>query len=95
MFRHAIVQRPLPRSVARVASLITLAALLAGCASIPQRAWRNGEAMSNSRAYQRMLAGDHSFSNYRQLQTIENFGALGHYREAAPFAPFPKTGSWY
>ena len=92
MTRPTPVQAPLVRSVIRIASWITVAAVLAGCASIPQRAWRNGEAMSNSRAYQRVLAGDHSFATFRELQNVVNFGALGFYREAPPFAPFPKSG---
>ncbi|MGH7616226.1 MAG: hypothetical protein ACREPM_03275, partial [Gemmatimonadaceae bacterium] len=49
-------------AVVRVASLVVLAGMLAGCVSIPQRAWRNGEALSSSTAYQRVLGGDMSFA---------------------------------
>jgi hypothetical protein len=78
----------------RVASLAAISGLLAGCISIPQRAWVNGEALSNSRAYQKVMAGDMSFATRRDLQTALNFGALGFYQEAPAFSPFPKSGSW-
>lgn len=82
------------RTIVRVGVLVGLALALAGCAAIPARAWRNGQAMSNSRAYQRVLSGDMSFATHRQLQDAVNFGALGFYREAPEFSPFPKAGGW-
>lgn len=82
-------------TVARVASFIALAGLLAGCITIPERAWRNGEAVANSRAYQKVMAGDMSFQTRRDLQTALNFGSLGFYQEAPAYSPFPKAGSWY
>jgi hypothetical protein len=82
----------LAATVTRVASFVALAAMLAGCASIPQRAWRNGEALSNSTAYQRVLGGDMSFATRRDLQNSLNFGALGFYQEAQMYSPFPKGG---
>ncbi|HEX3868680.1 MAG TPA: hypothetical protein VHV78_18090, partial [Gemmatimonadaceae bacterium] len=81
-------------TIARAASFAALAALLAGCISIPQSAWRNGESLSNSRAYQRVLSGDMSFATRRDLQNVLNFGSLG-YQEGPAFSPFPKSGSWY
>jgi hypothetical protein len=95
MIRHTAVRAPLGSSLVRVAAYLVGAALLAGCASIPQRAWRNGAALSNSTAYQRVLNGDMSFSTRRQLQNTLNFGSLGFYREAPMYSPFPKAGSWY
>jgi len=50
--------------------------------------------MESSSAYERVLNGDMSFSAHRQLQNAVNFGALGFYREAPPFSPFPKAGGW-
>ena len=79
---------------ARVGVHIGVALALAGCVSIPARAWRNGQAMESSSAYQRVLGGDMSFSTHRDLQNAVNFGALGFYREAPVFSPFPKGGSW-
>lgn len=81
-------------TVVRAGALIGLALALGGCVSIPARAWRNGEAMESSRAYQRVMSGDMSFTTHRQLQDAVNFGALGFYREAPQFSPFPKSGGW-
>ncbi len=76
----------------RVASLVAAAGMLGACASIPQRAWRNGEALSSSSSYQRALNGDHSFANYRALQS--SYSSVGHllYGESKPFTPF---SNWY
>lgn len=82
------------RTLLRVSVLIGLAVALAGCAAIPARAWRNGQALEYSGAYQRVLNGDMSFSTRRELQNTLNFGALGFYREAPEFSPFPKGGVW-
>jgi hypothetical protein len=81
-------------AIARVGSLVGLALALAGCVSIPARVWRNGQPMENSGAYQRVLSGDMSFATRRELQNAINFGALGFYREAPAFSPFPKGGAW-
>ncbi len=77
MMRNTHDHAGLVGTVARVASFVALAALMSGCLSIPQSAWRNGEALSNSRAYQRVLGGDMSFSTRRDLQNSLNFGSLG------------------
>lgn len=82
-------------TIVRVGALIGLALALGGCVSIPARAWRNGQAMESSRAYERVLSGDMSFATHRQLQNAVNFGALGFYREAPQFSPFPKSGGWW
>ncbi len=82
------------RTLVRAGVLIGLALALAGCAAIPARAWRNGQALENSAAYHRVLNGDMSFATRRELQNAINFGALGFYREAPQFSPFPKGGSW-
>jgi len=81
-------------TIVRVGVLIGLAVALAGCAAIPARAWRNGRSLEYSSAYQRVLNGDMSFSTRRELQSAVNFGALGFYREAPEFSPFPKGGVW-
>ncbi len=81
--------------IARATALALAAALFAGCMSIPQRAWRNGEALTYSRAYQRVQQGDMSFQTRRDLQTALDFGSLGFYQEGRAYSPFPKAGSWY
>jgi hypothetical protein len=90
--RFTLDHARLASTVARAATLLALAATLGACASIPQRAWRNGAALDNSRAYQRVLSGDMSFSTRRDLQNSLNFGALGFYQDAPVFSPFPKGG---
>ena len=79
-------------TVLRIAAFVALGASLAGCVSIPQRAWRNGAALDESRAYQRVLSGDMSFATRRDVQNALNFGALGFYSEAPMYSPFPKNG---
>lgn len=79
-------------TAARIAAFVALAATVGACYSIPQRAWRNGAALEDSRAYQRVLGGDMSFSTRRDLQNSLNFGALGFYQESPMFSPFPKNG---
>ena len=43
---------PAIKAAARAAVAVICIGALGACASIPQRAWRNGEAMTQSRAYQ-------------------------------------------
>jgi hypothetical protein len=92
--RHSAKQARVVSIALRAASLIALTGLLAGCISIPQRAWANSQGFSNSRAYQKVMSGDMSFATRRDLQTALNFGALGFYQEAPAFSPFPSSGSW-
>lgn len=94
MIRPGPERGTIASAIARIAALAALGATLAGCFSIPQRAWRNGAALEESSAYQRVLAGDMSFSTRRDLQNSLNFGSLGFYREAPMFSPFPKSGGW-
>ncbi len=89
---HANHRSPL-RTAARVAILVGLAATLGACASIPKRAWANGEAMSQSRAYYQILNGDNSFTTRRQLESTLNPLRL-NYREVA-YPGFPKGGTWW
>ena len=72
-----------------VAAAIGAAALLlalGGRASIPQRAWDNGRAMSSSDAYYSMMRGDRSFQTARRLySTMDPYRSLYTPR---PFTPF-------
>jgi len=82
------------RSMVKVAARIALLAACVGglgaCASIPQRAWRNGEAMTSSRAYNAVMQGNTSFNVHRQLQQSIDPRRL-NYREVA----FPAFGTWW
>jgi hypothetical protein len=78
------------KSAGRIALAIACVGALGACASIPQRAWRNGEAMSQSLAYQRVMSGDMSFRAHRELQQSLDPRRL-NYREVA----FPAFGQWW
>jgi hypothetical protein len=75
---------------ARIALLAVAVGGLGACASIPQRAWRNGEAMTSSRAYDAVMQGNTSFAVHRQLQRSLDPRRL-NYREVA----FPAFGTWW
>lgn len=55
------------RTVVRFAILAAAIASLGACASIPQRAWANGEAMTSSRAYRSVMSGNMSMQAHREL----------------------------
>jgi hypothetical protein len=78
------------RSVIRASVAVATVAALGACVSIPKRAWANGEAMTSSRAYQRVLSGDNSIRAHRELQSTLNPRRL-NYREVA----FPVFGDWW
>jgi hypothetical protein len=74
----------------RIALLAGCLGGLSACASIPQRAWRNGEAMTSSRAYNAVMQGNTSFGVHRQLQSSLDPRRL-NYTEVA----FPAFGKWW
>jgi hypothetical protein len=76
----------LTRAALAAAALATLGA----CASIPERAWANGQAMSSSRAYQRAMAGDMSL----QTQTRLKAGA-SPLRLRSREVAYPAFGDWW
>jgi len=78
------------RSVIRVTVAVATIAALGACASIPKRAWANGEGMTSSRAYRSVLSGDMSFRTHRELQQSLDPRRL-NYREVA----FPAFGDWW
>jgi hypothetical protein len=57
------------KSLIRAMLAILAAGSLGACASIPKRAWANGEAMSSSRAYWEIMSGNNSFRAHRELQS--------------------------
>ncbi len=81
------------RAVQTAAALLALG-LLGGCVSIPQRAWRNGEAMSQSRAYEEVMGGSKSFRAHRELESSLNPLRLGYGQERA-YPGFPQYGTWW
>ena len=78
------------KAVVRVAIVVGALATLTGCISIPKRAWANGAAMSESRAYQEVMAGNTSFAVRRQLQQTLDARRL-NYTEVR----YPAFGTWW
>lgn len=74
------------KSVVRIGIVLGALGTLGACAHVPQRAWANGEAMSQSRAYREVMSGNNSFAARRQLQSTLDPRRL-NYREVQ-FAPF-------
>ena len=77
---------PAARTALRFGLFAAALAALGACASIPQRAWRNGEALSYSRAYQEVLSGNTTFTTRRQLEDAMNPMRIGYYQQA--YTPF-------
>ncbi len=60
------------RLLVRTALVACTVATLGACASIPERAWSNGRAMSNSQAYYRAISGDRSLATQRELMSASD-----------------------
>lgn len=88
------VDRTSVRRAAQTAAALLALALLGGCVSIPARAWRNGEAMSQSRAYYEVMSGSKSFRAHRELESSLNPLLLGYGQERS-YPAFPKYGTWW
>lgn len=78
------------RKVVRVAAIVTAITTLGACASIPERAWANGQAMTQSRAYRAAASGDMSVRTARELKSASSPLRL-RYREV----PYPAFGNWW
>jgi hypothetical protein len=74
------------RPIIRAALAATAIATLGACATIPERAWANGQAMSNSRAYSQAMRGNMSLTTQSKLRQAADPRYLNH-REM-PFKPF-------
>ena len=74
----------------RIAIVAGSLGFLAGCVTIPKRAWANGEAMTESRAYREVMSGNTSFAVRRQLQQTLNPRLL-NYQEVQ----YPAFGRWW
>jgi hypothetical protein len=62
------MRKLLVRTALAAAAIATLGA----CASINERAWANGQAMSATREYQMKLGGDFGFDTQRALYNRSN-----------------------
>jgi len=74
----------------RIALIAGSLAALAGCVTIPKRAWANGAAMTDSRAYREVMSGNTSFQVRRQLQQTLDPRRL-NYQEVQ----YPAFGRWW
>ena len=79
------------RTVVRTAIVAAGLASLGACASIPQRAWANGEAMTSSRAYRSVMSGNTSMQAHRELMSSLDPRQL-NYRQVN-YQPFSQW--WY
>ena len=80
------------RTAVRFAIVAASLATLGACASIPQRAWLNGEAMTASRGYQSVMSGNMSIQSHRALQGSFNSAHLSFSTEKS-YTPFSQW--WY
>jgi hypothetical protein len=84
------MQTKLSRKVVSALFAVAAIASLGGCASIPQRAWDNGRAMTQSRAFRAAASGDMSIRTHRELWSAADARRIG-YRESA----YPAFGDWW
>src|SRR4051812_11028280 len=76
------------RTVVRSAAVLAALATLGACAESHQRAWANGRAMVNSRAYDAMLTGSMDPQMHRRL--TEAASPLRTYYRDLPYQPFAR-----
>jgi len=88
--RKSMEGRGLLRVAVRIAILAAGLASLGACASIPQRAWANGEAMTSSRAYRSVMSGNMSMQSHRALMSSLDPRRL-NFREVS----YPAFGQWW
>jgi hypothetical protein len=85
------MQSRLIGKVVRVAVVLGAVASLGACASISERAWANGQAMSSSRAYRAAASGDMSVRTARELKSAASPLRLRF--QEKPYSPF--SDWWY
>lgn len=78
------------RTIVRATLTVAALAALGGCATVPERAWANGQAMSSSHAYRKAMSGDLSLDTQKRLKSAANPLRL-RYREV----PYPAFGEWW
>jgi hypothetical protein len=79
------------RTMVRIAIVAAGLASLGACASIPQRAWANGQGMTSSHAYRSVMSGNMSMQAHRELMWSSNPLAALNYSQAY-YKPF---GDWW
>jgi hypothetical protein len=78
------------KAAVRAAIVAAALATLSACASIPQRAWANGAAMTQSRAYRSVMSGNQSIQAHHEL--VWGLNPLNlNYREV----DYPAFGQWW
>jgi hypothetical protein len=77
--------------VVRAAIALAGLATLGACASIPKRAWANGEAMTASPAYRSVMSGNQSIQAHKELMWSLNPRLLNYQQKS--YTPF--TNWWY
>jgi hypothetical protein len=77
------------KMVAVAIGILALLLLLSGCASIPQRAWDNGAAVSRSDAHRAMMRGERGFHTARSL-----YGSMDPYQSLYQTRPYEPFGRW-
>jgi len=83
--------RGLTGTLVRIALLAAGLVSLGACASIPQRAWANGEAMTSGRAYRSVMSGNMSMQAHRELMWSLNPRELNY--QQLSYKPFSQW--WY
>jgi len=78
------------RTALRIAIVAAAAGALGACVSIPQRAWANGEAMTQSRAYESVMSGNKSIQSHKELMWSLNPRMINY--QTKPYTPF---GDWW
>ena len=78
------------RTALRIAIAAAVMGGLGACVHIPQRAWANGQAMTQSRAYESVMSGNKSIQAHKELMWSLNPLRV-NYQEKA-YAPF---GDWW
>jgi hypothetical protein len=78
------------RPLVRVVVILSAIAALGACASIPQRAWDNGRAMSESRAFRAAASGDMSIRTHRELYSSADARRIGYSERS-----YPAFGDWW
>ena len=76
------------RQLGKAVALLAVVAGLNACASIPQRAWDNGRAMSRSDSYYRMMNGERGFHAARSLYS--SMDARWSFYQARSYQPFAR-----
>jgi hypothetical protein len=76
------------KSVVKIGVVLGALGTLGGCFQISQRAWANGAAMTESRAYREVLSGNTSFEAHRQLQSTLNPRRLNYTEHQ--YSPFSR-----